>query len=551
MAADWADTLSIWIPPNETLARQLGHREDQEETGEALTDPGHLELMDQDSQRLGLTFLNLLSTTPETNPTQDNHWKEFVSTMSFSRDLLASLIHAIANPLADDLAIVSLQGVESLYTKLDVKPWTPDEREVLTMINLLIYEGLMSHVLTKTRQLSQRHESQPYTDAASLLLTLSLRANTADARIRIELNQAIHTLSAGEDIQILDLLTGWLEDALPRFPWIWPTVRNANTISLLINRMDLTCYQTPNLSDMNRGLRAAEVLCLLCQDFSFCKDTINIGTHRLLQTTDKARKMQMSRPDKYDPVRSRALDIQLAVIECVKRMVASRPQADPQPGSNNTLFRGWPIETTWNWILQTMLALKSILIQQRPHRTNINYVAGLQTLHHLLTIESHLTTQQRANAWLLLGRKEIPDLYAHLICSHLQELDGNVFVGMATVLEGHTQAVSQISRQPTATDDIIYRCLALLDIICPRGWSRDKEATGKMPRWIHEQTGAGQWDFPNLMQFEINVLSGQPLHPSTMDEWSASPRTIWAPINCPLPNLLHILLQHHPLGSLS
>jgi len=232
-------------------------------------------------------------------------------------------------------------------------------------------------------------------------------------------------------------------------------------------------------------------------------------------------------------------------------MTAPRPQADPQPGSNSTLFRGWTVETTWNWTLQTMLALKSITIQQRPYRTNINYAAGLQTLHHLLTIESHLTTQQRENAWLLLGREEIPDLYAHLICSHLQEVDGNVVIGMATVLEGHTQAVSQVSRQPTAPDDIIYRCLSLLDIICPRGWSRDKEATGEMPRWIHEQTGAGEWDFPNLMKFETNVLSGQPLLPSTMDAWSASPKTIWAPINCHLPTLLHILLQHHPLGSLS
>jgi len=52
------------------------------------------------------------------------------------------------------------------------------------------------------------------------------------------------------------------------------------------------------------------------------------------------------------------------------------------------------------------------------------------------------------------------------------------------------------------------------------------------------------------MKFEINVMSGQPLQPSTMEEWSAFPRTIWAPINCPLPNLIHILLQHHPLGSL-
>ena len=72
-----------------------------------------------------------------------------------------------------------------------------------------------------------------------------------------------------------------------------------------------------------------------------------------------------------------------------------------------------------------------------------------------------------------------------------------------------------------------------------------------MPRWIHQETGASQWDFPNLMKFEIKVLSGQPLLPGKMEEWSNLPTDIWAPINCPLPHLLHILLQRHPLGSLS
>ena len=376
----------------------------------ALKDPERLKLMDQDSQRLGLKLQNLLSTAAEVNPTQDNHWREFVLAMSFSRDLLASLTHAVAYPLADDLAIVSLQGVESLCTELEVKPWTPEETEVLIMINLLISEGLLSYVLIKTRQYIQRQESRPYTDAAGLLLQLSMRANTADVKIRTELNQAIHILSVEEEVQILDLLIGWLDDALPAFPWLWPTVRNAKTIPLLICRMDSTCYQASQLSDMSSGLRAAEVLRLLCQDFSFCNDIVDIGTHRLLQTADKARKMQMTRSDNYDLVRSRVLDIQLTVLECVQRMVAPRPQADPQSGSNRPLFWGWTVETTWNWILQTMLALKSITVQQRPHRTNINYVTGLHTLHHLLTIESHPTHQQRENSWLLLGREEIPYL---------------------------------------------------------------------------------------------------------------------------------------------
>jgi len=62
----------------------------------ALKNPERLKLMDQDSQRLGLKLLNLLSTAVEVNPTQDNHWREFVLAMSFSRDLLASLTHAVA-----------------------------------------------------------------------------------------------------------------------------------------------------------------------------------------------------------------------------------------------------------------------------------------------------------------------------------------------------------------------------------------------------------------------------------------------------------------------
>jgi hypothetical protein len=123
------------------------------------------------------------------------------------------------------------------------------------------------------------------------------------------LNQAVYILSVEGDVPTLDLLLGWLEDALPEFQWMWPTVGKAKTIPLLINRLDSTCHPTHKLSDMNRGLRAVEVLCLLCQDVSFCKDILEIGTHRLLQTADRAQRMQMSRPNEHDPVRSRALDI--------------------------------------------------------------------------------------------------------------------------------------------------------------------------------------------------------------------------------------------------
>jgi len=256
--------------------------------------------------------------------------------------------------------------------------------------------------------------------------------------------------------------------------------------------------------------------------------------------------MQMSQPDKDDPVGSLALDIQLAVIECGELMTVPRPQADPQHGIIRTTSLGLKVETTWNWTLQTMLALKSLTTQYCPYKTNTNYATGLHTLHYLLIMEAHLTTQQRENAWLLLGREETPDLYAHLICAHLQEPDGNAVIGMAAVLEGHTQAVSQISRHPTAPDEIIYLSLALLDMMCPRGWTRDKEATDEMPRWIHEQTGAGQWDFPNLMKFDINIMSGQPLQSSTMDDWSTSSKASWAPINCKLATLLHICSNTTP-----
>jgi len=51
-AADWADTLSIWIHPSGALARNLGHRE-QDDAGESLTDLEHQALIDEDSQRLG------------------------------------------------------------------------------------------------------------------------------------------------------------------------------------------------------------------------------------------------------------------------------------------------------------------------------------------------------------------------------------------------------------------------------------------------------------------------------------------------------------------
>jgi len=45
-----------------------------------------------------------------------------------------------------------------------------------------------------------------------------------------------------------------------------------------MTRMDSTCHRSQNeLSDMKSGLLAADVLCLLCQDLSYCNDVLDIG----------------------------------------------------------------------------------------------------------------------------------------------------------------------------------------------------------------------------------------------------------------------------------
>jgi len=69
--------------------------------------------------------------------------------------------------------------------------------------------------------------------------------------------------------------------------------------------------------------------------------------------------------------------------------------------------------------------------------------------------------------------------------------------------------------------------------------------------WIHETTGAGQRDFPNIISLDVTILHGQPLGPSTMEDWNNTAVKSWAPINSNMETLLHILLQQHPLGSLA
>jgi len=53
------------------------------------------------------------------------------------------------------------------------------------------------------------------------------------------------------------------------------------------------------------------------------------------------------------------------------------------------------------------------------------------------------------------------------------------------------------------------------------------------------------------MKSEVTTLHGQPLQPSKMDDWSSTAVKSWAPINCTMETLLHVLLQQHPLGSLA
>jgi len=52
------------------------------------------------------------------------------------------------------------------------------------------------------------------------------------------------------------------------------------------------------------------------------------------------------------------------------------------------------------------------------------------------------------------------------------------------------------------------------------------------------------------MEFVVTTRHGQPLQPNTMDDWDNTTKT-WAPMNCTMETLTHLLLEQHPLGSLS
>ena len=53
---------------------------------------------------------------------------------------------------------------------------------------------------------------------------------------------------------------------------------------------------------------------------------------------------------------------------------------------------------------------------------------------------------------------------------------------MAAIMEGHTQAISRISRDAIVDANNIYLSLSLLGTIYPQGWRRDKEDIDDMRR---------------------------------------------------------------------
>jgi len=435
-----------------------------------------------------LTLLHLLNTEPHTNPSQGDAWEGFMKALAFSGDLLTSLTHALTYPLAEDLYCLSLRGVVSLYSGfLEENRQEREEPVVLTIITVLISEGLLAKVLEKTLQLCQEEGSQTSMKAAELMLSLSLEAHTTDTRVRRELSHVVHMVSGDGTEQIRDLLIDWLQEALSRFPWIWPAAKKANIIPLLLARVRSACHERQNTASvLYHGLRAIMILCHLCQDYSYCCDVFNTPNHSLLTIVDNARLLQIDKTVGATHIGTVAQSIQFFCIDCIKFRTIPR-QDDSYYGMLMSPDLGWKIETTWNWLLQTMLALKSLPTEHRLGKPRVNHGTGLHTLHHLLMRGSYLTIQQRKNAWFILGREEIPDLYAHLICAQLHDTDRNAVVGMADVLEGHKQAISRVTRHQTADYQIICLSLSLLDMICPRGWIRDKEATDDMLRWIHSE----------------------------------------------------------------
>jgi len=262
---------------------------------------------------------------------------------------------------------------------------------VRIMITAIISEGLLATVLDKTLLHCQKEGSHTSTKAAKLLLSLSLEAPTSDARIRTELSHAVLILRDGWSEQIHDLLIDWLQEALCKFPWIWPTVKRANIIPLLLTRAGSAYYVKPiTATALSQGLLAMTTLRQLCQDYTYCSEVFNAPNHSLLTIVDNVRLLQTDIITGSTRIGIVAQSIQFAGIACVK--FRTRPRPDDPQGMSISPDRDWKIETTWKWLLQTMLAIK-ILPTDNPRTAGVHYGTGLYTLHHLLTRRSCLTNQ--------------------------------------------------------------------------------------------------------------------------------------------------------------
>jgi len=85
-ALEWVDTLAIWINPRGTLARNLGHcEEDEEEEEPPGAGPARQTLMDADSQRIGLTLLRLLRSGSASGSPKEDALKGFMLAVSALR----------------------------------------------------------------------------------------------------------------------------------------------------------------------------------------------------------------------------------------------------------------------------------------------------------------------------------------------------------------------------------------------------------------------------------------------------------------------------------
>jgi len=293
-----------------------------------------------------LTLLHLLNTEPHENPSQGDAWEGFMKALAFSGDLLTSLTHAVSHPLAEVLYDFSLRGVESLYRGfLEENRQEREEPAVLTMITVLISEGLLAKVLDKTLLYCQEEGSQTSTKATDLLLSLSLEAYTTDARVRMELSRAVHILSGGWAKQIQDRLIGWLQEALFKFPWIWPAAKRAYIIPLLLGRVGSACHARPNTASvLYQGLREIMILSHLCQDYSYCYDVFNTPNHCLLTIVDNVCLLQIDKTAGDTRIGNVPQSIQFFCIDCVKSRTMSRPD-DSQYGMLMSPDLRWKIET--------------------------------------------------------------------------------------------------------------------------------------------------------------------------------------------------------------